>query len=95
MSNPEDPTLGTLGRQSLRRPLTAAETGLAKALEEIFATGQHELPAVVEHLQRQQVPRPSGTKEPWSVEALEAELRQINASLDEAYLRRNGDAPGR
>jgi hypothetical protein len=95
MSNPEEPSLGVLGHQSLRRPLTPAESGLAKALEDILATGQHDYPAVVEYLQRHQVPRPSGTSGPWTVAVLETELRQINASLDEAYVRHDNGAAGR
>jgi hypothetical protein len=95
MSNPVEATLGILGRQSLRRALAPAEIALAQALEAIFATGQHEFSAVVDYLERQQVPRPSGISDPWTVEVLEAELRRINASLDEAYLRRDSGAAGR
>jgi hypothetical protein len=94
MSHPDDAPLGLLGRQSLCRPLTAAEIGLARALEEIFATGQHQFSAVVEFLQQQQIPLPSGSSGPWTVEVLEAELRQINASLDEAYLRHEAGPAG-
>jgi len=87
MSTPEPPTLGKLGHQSLRRPLTEAENCLARALEAIFATGCHEFTAVAVALQEQQIPRPSGATGPWTLEVLEVELRLINESLDEAYLR--------
>ena len=82
--------LGTLGRQSLRRPLTAAEAGLAKALEEIYAGGQHDFGEVVAELQRRQTPRPSAATEPWTVAILQKELELINASFDQAYA---GQAP--
>jgi len=95
MSHPDDATLGILGRQALRRPLTPAEFGLARALEDVFATGQHEFPAVVAYLEQQRIPRPSGGSGPWTVEVLDAELRRINASLDEAYLSRDSGPAGR
>jgi len=88
------PDLGTLGHQSLVRPLTEAEQRLAAALERVFASGQHDFQAVAQTLQGMGVPRPSGTAAPWTAEALEAELRLINQSLDEAYLARNADRRG-
>jgi Recombinase-like helix-turn-helix domain len=94
MSEPEDRTLGTLAHQSLRRALTSAESLLAHALEEFFATGNHEFPAAVEALQQRHIPRPSGSTEPWTVAALESELKLINDSLDEAYQRRDGVRTG-
>ena len=94
MSEPEDRTQQTLAHQSLRRPLTSAESRLARALEEFFATGNHEFPAAVAALQRHQIPRPSGSMEPWTVAALESELKRINDSLDEAYRRRDGARAG-
>jgi hypothetical protein len=94
MSEPEDRALGTLAHQSLRRPLTSAESRLARALEEFFATGNHEFPAAVAALAERQIPRPSGSTEPWSVAALESELKRINDSLDEAYQRRAGARAG-
>ena len=92
MTNPDDSSLGSLGRQSLRRPLTPAESGLARALETVFATGQHEFAAVVEYLQQQRIARPSGSTDPWTVAALEEELRKINVALDEAYVNPAGVA---
>jgi hypothetical protein len=86
--------LGSLGYQSLRRPLTEPERCLAAALEAIFATGRHEFAQVVEDLQRQGVPRPSGGTAPWTVETLEHELRQINESLDRAYVQHGGQLLG-
>ncbi len=94
MSEPEDSTLGTFAHQSLRRPLTSAERQLARALEEFFATGNHEFPAAVAALAQRQIPRPSGSTEPWTVAALESELKRINDSLDEAYQRRDDARAG-
>jgi hypothetical protein len=83
---------GIPAHQSLRRPLTGAEQALAVALEEIFAAGVHEFPVVATLLQERHVERPSGSTEPWSTAALEAELKGINDSLDQAYAR-GGAAP--
>lgn len=74
-----------LARQSLGRPLSQAEGALAEALEAIFRTGQHDFAKVAEELQSRAVIRPSGEAGPWTVDTLEAELRDINASLDAAY----------
>jgi len=74
-----------LSRQSLARPLSNAETALAQALEEVFATGTHDFAAVAAALQAKGVMRPSGSHETWTEAALAEELRRINASLDAAY----------
>jgi hypothetical protein len=76
---------GSPPHQSLRRPLTSAESALAEAMVAIFATGQREFTAVAEQLAARNVARPSGSTEPWSVASLEEELRCVNASLDAAY----------
>ena len=83
--------LGKLGHQSLRRPLSAAEAKLAQVLEEIFASGSHEFADVAASLGELKIPRPSGSTDPWNVEALESELRLINASLDDAYTPKRPD----
>jgi hypothetical protein len=88
MNEPEEIVPGVAAHQSLRRPLTGAEQALAAALEAIFAAGLHEFPAVAAALQQRHVERPSGSTEPWTLVALEAELRRINDSLDEAYATR-------
>ena len=75
-----------LARQSLMRPLLEDEQNLARALEAIFATGQHELGEVVRRLQAQGVKRPSGAAGAWTLEVLEDELSKINGSLDRLYL---------
>jgi hypothetical protein len=93
MNEPDDLVPESLAHQALWRPLTSAEHSLARALEEIYAAGLLEFPAVVEALEQRHIPRPSGRKEPWSLKALEEELKRINDSLDEAHLRRSG-APG-
>jgi len=78
-------TRAALGHQALARRLTEAEQNLARALEAIFASGQHDLAAVVQRLNEDGVQRPSGERAPWSLEALQRELAAINSSLDEAY----------
>lgn len=77
--------LARLARQSLRRPLTAQETALSEALLGIFAAGEHDFVRVAAALEERRVARPSGKKGAWTPETLEAELAQINASLDAAY----------
>lgn len=74
-----------LARQSLQRPLTEDEQTLARALEKIFAAGEHDFSVVVRRLQEAGVRRPSGAAGAWTVAVLEAELAAINASLDAAY----------
>jgi hypothetical protein len=75
-----------LAHQSRARDLTGAEQALARALEEVFATGAHAFADVAQALQAKNVKRPSGTSEPWTEAALLSELSAINRSLDEAYL---------
>jgi hypothetical protein len=75
-----------LAHQSRARELTAAEQALARALEDVFATGTHAFADVAQALQSKNIERPSGTSEPWSEAALHSELSVINRSLDEAYL---------
>ena len=91
MAYDDSADLGKLGRQSLRRPLSTAEAKLAEALEQIFAGGSHEFADVAASLRALKVPRPSGSTDPWSVEALESELGLINASLDDAYTGKRPD----
>ena len=74
-----------LAHQALGRPLSALEAALAEALEEIFASGEHDLGVAVTLLQKKGVKRPSGAAGAWSLEVLATELAQINAALDEAY----------
>ena len=79
-----------LGRQSLGRSLTAAETDLARALEAIFASGEHDLEKVARLLEEKAIKCPSGSAVGWSVDVLGQELARINASLDEAYIANGG-----
>ena len=74
-----------LANQSRGRPLSPQELELAAAMERIYATGEHDYGQVAAALERDKVLRPSGAKGPWTAAVLEDELRQINASLDEAY----------
>lgn len=76
-----------LGRQSLRRPLTAVEQALASALEKIFGAGVHDFAAVAAELTKAKVARPSGDKGDWTEQTLEEELARINADLDDHYAR--------
>jgi len=92
MAYDDSADLGKLGHQSLCRPPSDAEAKLAEALEQIFASGRHDFAEVAAGLRELGVPRPSGAAGPWSVEALEAELRLINASLDDAYTRKRPDS---
>ena len=81
-SVPED-----LSRQSLGRPLKESEVALAASLGAIFGSGQHDFARVSEELEQRGVAKPSGTSSAWSPALLEAKLRAINASLDEAHQR--------
>ena len=74
-----------LASQSLSRSLTDGEMSLARALEEIFASGTHDFGLVAEALQAKCVKRPTGSDEPWSEGVLERELAELNTSLDAAY----------
>jgi hypothetical protein len=89
MNDPLPSDRDRLAHQSLHRPFSAAERRLADAMEKIFATGEHDFAAVVVALEREGVPRPSGASEPWSVAALEFELKRLNDLMDEAYLRKD------
>jgi hypothetical protein len=94
MNDPLSGDRARLAHQSLHRPFSPAERRLADALEKIFATGEHDFAAVVAALQRDGVPRPSGAGEPWSVAALESELKRLNDLMDDAYVRREQRAGG-
>ena len=84
----------TPARQSLGRDIKPLESALAEALESIFATGQHDSVQVAAELQKRGVARPSGSEGEWTVSILEQELRQINQSLDTAYVGREHGTPG-
>jgi hypothetical protein len=74
-----------LRHQSLGRPLSAEERGLADALEAIFHSGAADFEEVARALEREGVKRPSGATGAWTAAVLEEELARINASLDQAY----------
>ena len=74
-----------LEHQSLSREITESEAALARALEEVFATGTHEFSAVAAALQTKGVARPSGAAGAWTEAVLASELAAVNASLDAAY----------
>lgn len=74
-----------LATQGLRRPLTPEEESLAAALEEIFASGEHDFARVVERLNERRIVRPSAVADPWTPASLTQELERINRALDEAY----------
>lgn len=77
----QDPALRT---QSKGRPLSEAEMAFANALERIYETGCHDFEAVAAELNARGAARPSGEAGAWTLEVLEAELKQINASHDAA-----------
>jgi hypothetical protein len=74
-----------LKSQALGRALTPVEVALAAALESVFVTGVHDFDQVAAALAAKGVVRPSGASEPWTRDALSAELAAINATLDAAY----------
>ena len=78
---PQNPALR---HQTLGRPLTPSEDNLAAQLMAIFATS-HDWAVVAVKLNENAVERPSGEKEPWTVEVLTRELATINQNLDQAY----------
>jgi hypothetical protein len=75
----------SLAHQSLSRAVTEPEAALARALEEVFATGTHAFAAVAALLQAKGVARPSGATGAWTEAVLASELAALNASLDAAY----------
>jgi hypothetical protein len=85
---PDEAIYEALANQSLRRPLAPVERALADALDAIFGRGEHDFAAVASSLQAAGVERPSGQTGPWTAQALDEELKRINASLDEAYAQR-------
>jgi len=87
------PDAARLATQSLGRPLDEQEKALARSMEALFATGQHDFEAVAQWLESQRVVRPSGQTGVWTVETLEWELARINTSLDAAYVNRESGAP--
>lgn len=74
-----------LATQAVRRAFTEQEQTLAAALEQIFATGEHDFQAVARLLNERNVSRPSGNTGEWTAEVLASELKAINESLDAAY----------
>lgn len=71
--------------QSRGRELTSGEAAFAAALEKIYATGTLDFAGVVAALNETGEPMPSGRTEPWTLDAFERELKEINASHDAAY----------
>lgn len=74
-----------LARQSLGRPITAAEAALAAALGAIYAAGTHDFAAVAAALARDAVVAPLSGRTDWTEALLGEELAAINADLDAAY----------
>ncbi|HRJ70300.1 MAG TPA: hypothetical protein PK812_11920 [Beijerinckiaceae bacterium] len=74
-----------LTRQSLGRPLSELEEALADAMEDIYASGFHDMSALAEHLTQRGVRAPRSRETVWTIDLLKTELAAINASLDEAY----------
>jgi hypothetical protein len=74
-----------LAQQSLGRTLTQAECDFARALEDVFTSGDHDFILVAKALQERGIVRPSGALGPWNEAILTDELARINSSLDAAY----------
>lgn len=74
-----------LRHQSLGRAVSPAERAFADALEASFARGTHDFAAVCADLTAAGVAGPITGIVAWTPAALEAELSQLNADLDEAY----------
>lgn len=85
MARSLDDLYARLATQAVRRPLTEEELALAAALEQIFATGEHDFQAVARLLNERNIARPSGVRAHWTAQALASELKAINDSLDAAY----------
>lgn len=69
--------------QSRGRPLTADEQAFADALETIFATGVHDMPAVAEALTEAGIKAPNGDR--WTADSLVDHLAAINRDLDKSF----------
>ncbi len=74
-----------LATQSRARQVSDSEAKLSAALIQIFRDGIHDFEQVVARLNEEEVARPSGKRESWTVSVLEQELRDSNKSFDEAY----------
>ena len=86
MTQPREDVHSRLATQGLRRPLSEAEQALAAALEQIFASGEHDFAAVARLPNERKIAAPSGNGGPWTPQILETELRDVNQSLDAAYV---------
>lgn len=74
-----------LATQSRARALTAEETALAGALEQLFAAGMHDFTAIAAELTRLSVTVPGQSHSQWSLDLLTSTLQAINTDLDNAY----------
>lgn len=74
-----------LDTQSLARPLSDAERGLAEALETVFATGIHDMTLVAAELAARAVPAPVSGGTDWTLDKLAAELAALNDDLDATF----------
>lgn len=74
-----------LAHQSLGRPLSEAEVGLAEALMAVYAEGVFESDAVAAALTARGTVVPSTRETTWTAQSLEGELRALNVDLDAAY----------
>lgn len=78
-----------LANQSRGRALSPAEDQLADALMAAYAAGALGEEAVAAALMAKGITRPSSNKVDWTADNIAAELRDLNADLDNAY-RQNG-----
>lgn len=84
-STPVTDHYSRLATQSRGRPLSESESTLSNALIETFKGGDHDFSVVISRLNEANIARPSGAPGPWTVTNLEAELTELNRSLDQAY----------
>lgn len=74
-----------LAHQSLGRAVSEAEQALASAMMEIYGAGAASLAEVAEKLTERGLAAPASGNKVWDAASLEAELKAINESLDDAY----------
>lgn len=75
MTQPDTTLLFQEPHQSRDHEPTSYEIELAGAIEEVFASGAHELPALIEGLRTTGLRGPDG--QPWTEDSFLAEMRRL------------------
>jgi molybdopterin-guanine dinucleotide biosynthesis protein A len=70
-------SLDEFAHQTVESPQTAYQNALADALEKIFATGAHDLPAVIGALNTAQVKAPDGAA--WTEDSFRSVMADFGA----------------